>query len=191
MEIKNQKFDFTPERGQLLISEPFLADPNFRRTVVLLCEHELEVSVGFILNRLLSTNTDEVIPGLLSFSFPVFYGGPVEQNTLHFIHRRGDLIEDALPIAKGIFWGGNIHSIDQLLLENKVQPEDFKFFLGYSGWGEDQLNAEVFQKAWWATNSSPEIVFTDDLEEMWSRVVKKLGQNFAYLANSPEDYSWN
>ncbi len=191
MEIKKQKFTFNPQRGQLLISEPFLADPNFRRTVVLLCEHEPEGSVGFILNRLLEITTDELIPGLLNFAFPIFYGGPVEENTLHFIHSHGRLIEDAIPISNGIYWGGNIHEINELLIENKVKVEDFKFFMGYSGWGEDQLNKEVAQKAWWATDASPEIVFTDDLEKMWSSVVKNMGADFAYLANSPEDYSWN
>lgn len=191
MEIKETRFQFIPQRGELLVSEPFLADPNFRRSVVLLCEHEEQGSVGFILNRLLNLTTEEVIPGLLNISFPVFYGGPVEQNTLHFIHTAGELIEDSLPITDGIYWGGDIEAINALLLAGKVKPEDFKFFIGYSGWGEGQLNAEISLKAWWATPSSPAIVFTDDLEEMWRSVVKNLGQDFAYLANSPIDYNWN
>ncbi|MBC7381734.1 MAG: YqgE/AlgH family protein [Bacteroidia bacterium] len=191
MEIKETRFQFNPQRGQLLISEPFLADPNFRRSVILLCEHEEEGSVGFILNRLLTLTTDEVIPGLLTINFPVFYGGPVEQNTLHFIHKANDLIEEAMPVSNGIFWGGNIEAINELLLQDKVKPEDFKFFIGYSGWGEGQLNIEIAQKSWWATPAESEIVFTDDLEEMWSRVVKNLGSDFAYLANSPKDFNWN
>ncbi len=191
MEIKETRFQFIPQKGELLVSEPFLADPNFRRSVVLLCEHEEQGSVGFILNRLLNLTTEDVIPGLLNIPFPVFYGGPVEQNTLHFIHTAGELIEDSIPITEGIYWGGDIEAINALLLAGKVKPEDFRFFIGYSGWGEGQLNAEIALKAWWATPSSPAIVFTDDLEEMWRSVVKNLGQDFAYLANSPIDYNWN
>src|SRR5688572_927271 len=93
------------EKGTLLISEPFLFDPNFNRTVILLGEHNDDGSVGFVLNRSLNITSDEVVPDLLSYKFPLFYGGPVEQNTLHFIHKCGKLISGSQPITDGIFWG--------------------------------------------------------------------------------------
>lgn len=191
MEVQTKQYDFTPHSGQFLVSEPFLSDPNFRKTVILLCEHEPQGSVGFVLNRVLDMNTDEVIPGLLTVNFPVFFGGPVEQNTLHFIHRVGHLIEDSFPIGEGIFWGGNIEIINDLLERKVASPEDFRFFIGYSGWGEGQLNAEIEQKAWWLSPLDANIVFSDDLEEIWPMAVRKLGSDFAYLADSPEDYNWN
>jgi putative transcriptional regulator len=191
MEILNKQYNFTPHSGQLLISEPFLSDPNFRKTVILLCEHEFHGSVGFVLNRLLSKTTADIIPSLLDHEFPIFYGGPVEQNTLHFIHRCGSLIEDSFPIGKNVYWGGNIEVINELISKGKASIHDFKFFIGYSGWASGQLNIEIDQKAWWLTNLSEDLVFMDDLEEMWPQAVRNLGQDFAYLADSPEDYHWN
>lgn len=176
MEISQQLYSFNPNSGQLLISEPFLSDPNFRKSVILLCEHEIIGSVGFIINKLMSKDTNEVIPGLLSQNFPIFYGGPVEQNTLHFIHKKGSLIEDSIEIGQGVFWGGDISKINELLKDGKATITDFKFFIGYSGWAEGQLQSEIDQKAWWACEIEEEIVFTDDIEEIWPICVKKLGQ---------------
>jgi putative transcriptional regulator len=191
MQIDKKQFEFTPKSGSLLVSEPFLSDPNFRKTVVLLCEHEAAGSFGFVLNKLLDLDTDEVVPELLEYNFPIYYGGPVEPNTLHFIHRKGEMIADSFPIGEDVFWGGDIHLVDRLIQQGVAKPEDFKFFIGYSGWGEAQLNAEIEQKAWWLTSVDSKIVFSTDLAEMWPSCVKKLGPDFAYLAGSPDDLLWN
>lgn len=191
MKVFTKQYNFTPHSGQLLVSEPFLSDPNFRKTVILLCEHEPQGSVGFVLNRLLETDTDEVIPGLLDHNFPIYYGGPVEQNTLHFVHRCGKLIDDSFPIGEGVYWGGNIELINDLIEKGEASIEDFKFFIGYSGWAEGQLNDEIEAKSWWLTSLDANIVFGENIEEIWPAAVKKLGPDFAYLADSPEDYHWN
>jgi putative transcriptional regulator len=191
MKISHKQYKFTPNSGQLLVSEPFLADPNFRKTVVLLCEHEAQGSVGFIINRLLDVDTDEVIPGLLNVNFPIYYGGPVEQNTLHFIHKAGLLIDESFPIGDDIFWGGNIDQINILLESGKATEQDFKFFIGYSGWGEGQLEAEIDHKAWWLTNLIKAEAFNENIEDIWPNTVRTMGNDFAYLADAPEDYNWN
>lgn len=191
MHIWHKQYDFTPGSGQLLISEPFLSDPNFKKTVILLCEHEEEGSIGFVLNRLLSFSTDEVIPGLLKMNFPIFYGGPVEENSLHFIHTYGQEIPNAFPIGDGLYWGGALEAINDLIDAGKADAANFKFFIGYSGWGIGQLEDEIEQKAWWLSGLDANIALSDDLEEIWPMAVKKLGPDFAYLANAPEDYLWN
>jgi putative transcriptional regulator len=191
MEISKKHYNFTPEGGRILISEPFLNDPNFRKAVVLLCEHEEEGSFGFILNRVLQMVTSEIIPDLLDYDFPVFYGGPVEPNTLHFIHRCGLIIEDAFPIGNGIYWGGDIQTINQAIASGKASVNDFRFFVGYSGWGAGQLEKEIEEKVWWLAQPNSDLVFTDDLEEMWPMAVKILGNDFAFFANSPDDFLWN
>lgn len=180
-----------PGKGDLLISEPFLNDIHFRRTVVLLGEHNEEGSVGFVLNRLLQMRSDEVVPGLLDIDFPLFYGGPVEPNTLHFIHTAGEIIEGAQPIKNGIFWGGNIELINDFLARGIVQPNEFRFFVGYSGWSPGQLESEIEQRAWWIGHAPTPMIFDDDLEHMWANVVKGLDEDYAYMANSPEDPQWN
>jgi putative transcriptional regulator len=192
MQVKNIQPSFGPPlKGSVLISEPYLNDLQFRRTVVLLGEHNEDGSVGFVLNRLLSIRSNEVVPGLLDIDFPLFYGGPVEPNTLHFIHTIGELIEGAQPIIDGIFWGGNIELVNDLLNQKVVKPEEFKFFLGYSGWAPGQLEDEMQEKAWWLGEAPASLIFSDDPEQMWAKVVKNLNEDYAYMANSPDDPQWN
>jgi len=191
MKLKEIGTNFKPKKGVLLIGEPFMADPNFRKSLVLLCEHELEGSVGFVINKPMNLLCSELVPDILDYDFPLFYGGPVEENSLHFIHRLGNLIEDSIEICDGIYWGGDIEQVNSLLKDQKATENDFKFFIGYSGWGPGQLEIEMEHKAWWTTNAQAQIVFDTQAENMWSIQVKQLGENFAYLVNSPEDYLWN
>lgn len=180
-----------PQRGDILISEPYLNDYHFRRTIVLISDHNPEGSVGFVMNRLVDLTTHDVIPGLMKYNFPLFFGGPVEPNTLHFIHRVGDLITGAQHIANGIYWGGDIELIEDLIDRKVAKPQEFKFFSGYSGWAAGQLEEEIAQKAWWVGKAGKDDVFDDDLENMWRNIVKSMGSDFSYMADAPEDRSWN
>lgn len=190
--IRNIQPDFLPpKKGSVLISEPYLNDYHFRRTVVLISEHSEEGSVGFVLNRLIDLQTDDVIPGLMKYNFPLFFGGPVEPSTLHFIHKVGDVITGAQHIGKGIYWGGDIEMIDDLIDRGVADKGEFRFFSGYSGWAAGQLEEEINQKAWWVGEASVKKIFDDDLENMWKVIVKDLGRNFSYMADAPEDRSWN
>ena len=83
-----------------------MIDPNFRRTAVLLCEHDTEGSLGLILNKLTGMNINDVLTDMPPFDAPVYYGGPVHTDSLHFIHDVGDLLEDSLPVADGVWWAG-------------------------------------------------------------------------------------
>ncbi len=183
--------NFKPSKGKILISEPFLKDPQFNRTVVLLGQYTGDGSVGFVLNRLLNGNTDELVPNLLSYNFPLYYGGPVEQNTLHFIHTCGNIITGAEYLKNGLYWGGSIQSVNNAIENNLAKPENFKFFVGYSSWSEGQLDDELEEKAWWVSECNNDIIFTDDLEDMWGNLVKHLGKNFEHLASAPIDPRWN
>jgi putative transcriptional regulator len=191
MKIKEIGINFKPSKGSVLIGEPFMTDLNFRKSLVLICEHESEGSVGFVLNKPMNLMCSELVPEILDHDFPLFYGGPIEENSLHFIHRLGNLIEDSIEISNGIYWGGSIEQVNILFEKGLAKETDFKFFIGYSGWGPNQLEIEIEQKAWWTMPSNPEIVFDSESDELWENQVKELGEDFAYLANSPEDYLWN
>ena len=110
MEFFKYKNKLTPEKGRLLISEPFLPDPNFERTVVLLCEHNVEGSFGFVLNKPGIVKVDEVMDELKNFNHDIFIGGPVQQDTLHFIHRNKE-IEGGAAVMQDICWGGNFENV--------------------------------------------------------------------------------
>ena len=100
-----------PGPGILLIADPFLKDPNFLRTVVFLCEHKEEGSFGFVLNRQYENTLNELIPELDEFKLPVFYGGPVQQDTIHFLHQYPEEIPGGIEVLKGVWWGGDFDKL--------------------------------------------------------------------------------
>jgi putative transcriptional regulator len=135
-----------PERGRLLISEPFLPDPN-ERTVVLLCEHNEDGSFGFILNKPSFVKVSEVVEDLKEFEHEAFVGGPVQQDTLHFLHRSHS-IDEGNKIYNEITWGGNFEKVILLAETKQLNPAEIRFFLGYSGWSAGQLEEELNQDSW-------------------------------------------
>lgn len=181
-----------PEKGKFLVSEPFMLDPNFKRAVVLLTEHNSEGSVGFVLNQALNLYLNDVMPDdFPKFEAKLYAGGPVGTDTLHYLHRLGDLLPDSLEIAPGIYWGGDFDQLQELLKENKIRPEDIRFFLGYSGWDAGQLDTELKDNSWLIAMATVESAFSEDAEELWKNVVKGMGQRYQHIANFPENPSWN
>ncbi|MDX1328971.1 MAG: YqgE/AlgH family protein, partial [Arenibacter sp.] len=142
-----------PKKGKLLIAEPTLSgDVSFHRSIVLLAEHNGEGSVGFILNKPLNHNINDLVTEIEA-SFPVYNGGPVEQDNLYFIHKVPDLIENSIEIADGIFWGGDFSCIIDLINNRIITENDIRFFLGYSGWSSLQLEEELHSKSWIVANN--------------------------------------
>src|ERR1700760_3334379 len=101
----------TAAAGRLLISEPFMMDPNFKRSVILLTEYSDAGAMGFILNHASEFLLGDLMPELSYSELPIFIGGPVGNNTLHFIHCCPDKIEDGIEISQGIFWGGDFEKV--------------------------------------------------------------------------------
>lgn len=191
MEIREVDFRFKAEKGKLLVSEPFMMDPSFKRTVVLLAEHQTEGSIGFVLNRTYPMTSMELIPEILESDFPLYSGGPVDADTLHFIHRRKDCIPQSSEIAPGVYWGGSIEQVNSCLNKGLAEMTDFRFFVGYSGWAPGQLADEISTKAWWTREACPALIFETAPEELWEVAVKTLGLDYAYLTKAPENFAWN
>jgi putative transcriptional regulator len=180
-----------PAKGKILISEPFLNDLNFKRTIILLTEHTEEGSVGFVLNKPTAYKLNDVVEDFPKFNTPVYYGGPVQLNSIQFIYKGENLIEGSAEIMPGLYWGGSFEIL-KLLIENKqVRAEDFRFFLGYSGWGEMQLDDEMEKNSWIVTGTTIENVFSSDPDNLWREVLKSMGKKFAVLASFDENPSVN
>jgi putative transcriptional regulator len=187
MEFFDYQNHLDPEKGRLLISEPYLGDPNFERTIILLCEHNDEGSFGFVLNKPSESTIGEVMEDLTKIKSPVFVGGPVQQDTLHYVHRLSDL-EDAIPVADGIFWGGSFEQLISWIDMGKVTASDIRFFLGYSGWSGGQLGEEMKAKSWIVSNQvSEQVLFETPSEDMWKEVLRQLGGRFRMYSNYPVD----
>ncbi|MBC7652012.1 MAG: YqgE/AlgH family protein, partial [Deinococcales bacterium] len=152
--------------GILLLSDPFLKDPNFLRTAIILCEYNKEGSVGFVINKPFKLGLGDLVDGLEDIDFPVYEGGPVQKNSIHFIHTCPNIISDGAPICKGIFWGGNFEQVRILLKTNRLTHKDIRFFIGYSGWGAGQLEDEIAEKSWITRASSSSLVFSTKAEHI-------------------------
>ena len=183
--------NFRPKKGAYLLSEPFLRDPNFARTVVLLTEHDSEGSVGFVLNRPTPIFLNDVIPDFPEIKAQLYEGGPVQPETLHYIHKNADLGESSLPLGKGVFWGGDFEKLKYLVAAEEILPGDIRFFLGYSGWGANQLMDELKSRSWLVTPASLKFTFTDDTEHLWQEIMRSKGGIYEQMSNYPVDPSLN
>ena len=178
-------------KGKLLIAEPFLGDPNFDRSVILLCDHNAHGSFGFVLNQTTDVMLGDVLEETIYQDIPLYLGGPVEKNTLHFIHRRPDLIEGGGKIADGVYWGGDFENAKTLLNLNQLTNDDIRFFVGYSGWSDGQLEGELEQKAWYVTSGRAELIFSTPVEGFWREVLKDMGGKYRSIAHYPTDPTLN
>lgn len=180
-----------PQKGNLIVSEPFMMDPNFKRSVVLLTEFEEAGAVGFILNQKSDLLLKDIIPESGS-ELPVFIGGPVANDTLHFVHSCYDKLNSGIEIMDGVYWGGNFEALQVLINTKQIDSYEVKFFVGYSGWGQGQLEDELEQNSWLVANKfNSEVLFVEDEENLWREVVIGLGPKYAHIANFPENPQWN
>jgi len=176
--------------GVLLIAHPMLGDPNFRRTVVLICEHSPEGSFGLILNRPLDVELGEIVEGLAGHDL-LSLGGPVQQDTLHFLHRHDDVLEGAIPVMDGVHWGGDFEMVKTLVWAEQATRRDLRFFLGYAGWSSGQLEDEVEEGGWFLAPATDDLIFQEDPHRLWRTVLRRMGGEYALLANFPDDPRMN
>lgn len=181
-----------PTKGHLLIAEPsIIGDVSFNRSVILLANHSESGSIGFILNKVLDYSLKDLVPEIQG-NFKVYNGGPVEQDNLYFIHRVPNLIPDSIEIASGIYWGGNFEIVKELIQENAITHEDIKFFLGYTGWGYEQLHDELSNHSWIILeNHDAQDVINRKPRTYWKNKMLQLGGNYVIWSNAPENPSYN
>ena len=181
-----------PKKGDLLFAEPsVIGDLSFNRAVVLLTSHCKDGSIGFILNKPLSFTIKDLIPEIET-EFKVYNGGPVEQDNLYFIHKKPDLIPNSIEITNGIYWGGNFDTVVSLIREDKLNNQDIKFFLGYSGWDFQQLEDELETKSWIISeNVYKSQIIKQGYEFLWKEKMIDLGGDYSVWCNAPENPTYN
>ena len=181
-----------PKKGKLLIAEPTLTgDVSFNRSVVLLAEHNEEGSVGFILNKPLNYSMTDLVEEV-HVPFPVYNGGPVEQDNLYFIHKVPHLITNSIEISDGIYWGGDFEITVSLINQHKISQNDIRFFLGYSGWASLQLDQELLSKSWIVVpNEYESDIIRRSTQAFWKEKMMELGGDYLLWSNAPENPSLN
>ena len=189
-------FDFSnnnqPKAGTLLISEPFMHDDYFSRSVVLLCDHNEDGSFGFVLNKYIETPSADVIPDITQDSIKISIGGPVDNTNLFFVHSLGDEIENAIKMAEGLYIGGDFEQLKQLLNAHPEKINLVRFFIGYSGWSPNQLKEEIEEKSWVVLNKvKPKYYLNTQDDTLWKSLMERLGGKFKVMAKFPINPSDN
>ena len=181
-----------PKKGDLLIAEPaIIGDVSFNRSIVLLADHTLEGSIGFILNKPLEYAISDLIPEVEA-PFKVYNGGPVEQDNLYFIHKVPHLINESVEISDGIFWGGGFDATIALINKGVITPKDIRFFLGYSGWSSLQLDQELNSKSWVVVKNHYESeIIEKSVNSFWKEKMLEFGGDYSIWSNAPEDPTYN
>jgi putative transcriptional regulator len=179
-----------PGAGILLIADPFLKDPNFLRTVVFICDHKEDGSIGFVLNRQFENTLDELIPDLEGHKISVYYGGAVQPNTIHFLHQYPD-IPGSIEVLKGVYWGGDFEMILSMIRDGSIEKTKIRFYIGYSGWGNSQLDDELKEKSWLTVKAQRKLIFHKNHQEIWKDSLRLLGGDYEMMINFPIDPQLN
>lgn len=179
----------TITKGNILIAQPALYDLTFNRSVVLITDHNESGSVGFMLNKPLNHSVNLYVSELES-DFTVYEGEPVETQNLYYLHNRPDLIRNSEPISNGLYWSGEYEDVKNAINQNLITEDEIRFYLGYSGWGENQLQSEVEENAWIVVEDDLDI-FQDWDNNLWRMQMKKLGGEHLIWLNTPADPTMN
>ncbi len=176
--------------GNLLVAEPFLEDPHFGRAVILICDHDLkDGTVGFILNKGLETTVGEIMQGMGDFDAEVFYGGPVQHDTLHYIHNKGDLINGAIKVSDNLYWGGDYEQVKFCIKHGLIEKQDIRFFIGYAGWSAGQLFDELEEVTWLVAEGDINYIFNHKTEQLWKNILQDKGGRYSVIAQMGTDLS--
>jgi putative transcriptional regulator len=176
-------------RGKLLIASPALSDPNFARTVVLITEHGEEGAMGIVLNRPSKTEVAAVIPDLepVAGPEPIFVGGPVQPEALVVLGQFSDPAKAAWIVVADV----GLVSAEAELEELPEAVRRGRVYAGFSGWGAGQLEDEIEEDSWIVEAPMPHELFPEEPDGLWSRVLERMGGQYALVARMPDDPSLN
>jgi putative transcriptional regulator len=177
--------------GSILISQPFLSEYYFRRSVVLLADHKEDGSFGLVMNKPVDMKLNELLDGFPDFNSKVYLGGPVSTENIYFIHTLGARIPASVPIIDGLYWGGDIDVVREMMLDGTLTPDQMRFYLGYAGWGPHQLEDELEEHSWVLSTARAENLLKTRPDQLWPSMVKKLGPDYSQWVNYPIDPSLN
>jgi len=183
--FKIESNNVMPSRGKILISEPFLRDSDFGRSVVLLIDHTKEGSMGLIMNKRLPMKLNDVVKELKYWEdIPLYKGGPMGTDTLFYLHTLKN-VEGALAIGGGLYLNGNFDEIKRYILQGNQVEGNIRFFLGYSGWQDGQLNHEIAANTWMIGKGEASSLMIDEIKYMWKKALGSLGGKYETWSRFP------
>lgn len=177
-------------RGCFLVASPLLQDPNFVRTVVLICEHGEGGTWGLIVNRRTGLSFGELLDDLpfpASAETRVFWGGPVEPSRMQVLHQLRQEIPEEVEVCPGVNLGLEAETFREVVAHSLIPGEHLHAYVGHAGWAAGQLEAELAVGSWIVCTGDASAVFETEADDMWEHVLESLGPSYARLATVPVD----
>ena len=183
-----------PQKGDLLIAEPLLNEPYFKRSVILLLDEDNNQGhIGLALNKITPVSLQDLFPDWKAGAeVPVYSGGPVEADRLFMLHTMGDRFEGSMEVLPGLYVGAKLDDIIDYINNNRYADGNIRSFLGYSGWSRGQLTSEILKNTW-ALNPNPghTDVLTGAEDLYWRREVRRLGEKYRSWLLVPSNPAFN
>ncbi|MBN2890337.1 MAG: YqgE/AlgH family protein [Bacteroidales bacterium] len=182
-----------PKKGRILISEPFLDDTMFKRSVILLTEYNSEGAMGFVLNKFIDNpNLKKAVKQeFLGTELHISYGGPVSQDQIFFLYSANEMIVNkSVEILPGLFMGGDYEHLRELVITEIIKTDKVRFFSGYSGWSAGQLENEIKANYWLVKNIKIQEVLKPD-NNIWRNQINQLEEKYKMWTLVPEDPQLN
>ena len=178
------------KKGNLLISEPTNSSDTFFKSIILIVEHKANETIGLVLNEPTELYLNKILEDFPIENMPIFNGGPVEKNLIQFIHNI-EKVPKSKEIVKGLYWGGDLDYIYNLIRIGSSDKENIKFFSGYSGWERDQLYEEIKYNSWVMKNPDINICMQQSDHNLWNKIVKLNKSEYYIWSNMPKDPNMN
>ena len=179
------------ENGSFLIAHPTLLEDTFFKSIILITHHSDEETIGLIINKPSKIMLHEIINDLPRSDFPVYVGGPVAKNSIHFIHQIGEEIPNSIKIMNDLYFGGDFEKVKKLIWEKKLDKNQIRFFAGYSGWEANQLQNEIKEQSWFIKKKNKSMCMRYSDSELWSKIIRVMDEKYAIWSNLPKNPSLN
>ena len=177
-------------KGKILISTPDHSGDIFSRSVVLIVEHTRQGAFGLILNKL-NFDLSSKIKEKLGYSVDIYEGGPVEKDKIFVIGKGNPPTDFFLTLDDNFYITEDMETVITNVIENKIEPDDVRFFSGYSGWESNQLENEVKRKFWTIVEVFNIDYTSPDNYDLWRKIMQNLGGEYLLWANAPNNISMN
>lgn len=178
--------------GDLLIADPsIIGDETFHRAAVFISAIHENSPMGFIINKPFDFPLSDVLPEINNDKFPLYFGGPVDNDLLFVLHNSPAFGANSQPVNQEIYFSAEIEKVLIALKEGILNQNNCRFFLGYSGWTSGQLEQEIKQKNWLTYSLKTKNIFQLDTLNLWRNTMKNKGNNYQLWANAPDNPGHN
>ena len=158
----------------------------FQRSVILICEYNTEGCFGLVLNNYLDINFTNLQEDILNINAKIAIGGPVDAKNLFYLHTFGAKIPNSEKVTEQIYLGGDYTVLMETLRSVSNPESHVRFFLGYSGWSQGQLDDEINEKSWIVVQSDmPELIMDTRKSDLWQEGLQRLGRKYTLFSQIP------